>query len=49
MYVKVIESGCPICGGDVKGNASAGYVCLGCRMLFNRLTLASKKIKQVIK
>ncbi len=49
MYIKVIGSGCPICGGDVKGNYKCRYHCENCSLLFRFPDLNSEgAVKQVL-
>ena len=49
--IRTIKNGCPICGGDVKGNDLIGYYCKRCNLIFPRSAIAfdnkkkSKKIK----
>lgn len=49
MYVKILENGCPICGGDVKGNFKFRYLCINCNILFRYKDLKKPtKIKETI-
>lgn len=34
MLVKIIKKGCPICGGEVRGNFKYLYFCVNCNILF---------------
>ena len=48
--IKVIKRGCPICGGDVKGNDLIGYYCKRCNLIFPRSAIVfNNKIKGKIK
>jgi hypothetical protein len=50
LKVKTYKKACPICKGDVKGNAQLKYFCRKCNMLFNRdqLRAESKYIQEVV-
>lgn len=49
MVVYIFEDGCPLCGGEVRGNEEYRYFCKKCNMLFNRNVLAKKRKKAVPK
>ncbi|USN45325.1 MAG: hypothetical protein H6502_04690 [Candidatus Woesearchaeota archaeon] len=40
MSVELIAKGCPICGGDVRGNDDIKFFCKGCNVTFSRRQLA---------
>lgn len=49
MFVKVIENGCPVCGGEVRGNTKVLYYCKECSLLFRSFQLKKPYIvKEVI-
>lgn len=48
MYIKVIEEGCPVCRGVVKGNYFHRYYCETCNFFLSYKSLASKKVVKVI-
>jgi len=49
MFIKVIEDGCPICGGEVRGNTKQLYFCKNCNLLFRSFQLKRKyTVKEVI-
>ena len=37
--IYLVEKGCLICGGDVKGNRKAQYYCAKCNVLFSHQSL----------
>ena len=48
MYVKVIEEGCPVCKGEVRGNDRIKYLCKKCSLIFRFKELSGKKVKEII-
>ena len=44
--VETIEEGCPICGGDVKGNDRYRFFCKRCNVLYDRKHLARKRVEE---
>ncbi|MBN1544429.1 hypothetical protein JW898_03120 [Candidatus Woesearchaeota archaeon] len=42
-FIFHVEHGCPICGGDVKGNDYYRYFCEGCNVLFDRKDILEKE------
>lgn len=40
MTIVTVSSGCPICGGDVKGNDDYRFFCRPCNLLFRRADLS---------
>ncbi|MBU0461433.1 MAG: hypothetical protein KJ574_02495 [Nanoarchaeota archaeon] len=49
MTVYIIENGCPLCGGEARGNEQYKYYCKVCNILFDRKALAKEKRKEVPK
>ena len=41
LKIDRIDHGCPLCGGEVKGNDKINYYCDNCNMLFTTLDLIS--------
>lgn len=49
MLIKVIEEGCPICNGEVRGNYKSKYFCKKCNILYRYSQLKKPhKIKEII-
>lgn len=49
MYIKIIESGCPVCGGEVRGSFKMKYLCKECNILFSYSDLSPEaKLKETI-
>ena len=49
MRVKIVEKGCPICGGEVRGNVRDKYFCKSCNLLFRSKQLnPDGKIKGLV-
>ena len=42
MVEKIIEA-CPLCGGDVKGNAKYKYFCKDCNIVFTKKELVASR------
>jgi len=58
MQVELIAQGCPVCKGDVRGNAKILFLCKSCNALFHKGALrkprlprgeAKKKAKELLK
>jgi len=41
--IETLKNSCPLCGGDLKGDNSVKYFCLGCFMLFDKYSLNTMK------
>lgn len=49
MRIKVVDNGCPVCSGEVRGNVKLLYFCKKCNLLFRSKELnPDKKIRGLV-
>ncbi|MBW2983457.1 hypothetical protein KY327_04090 [Candidatus Woesearchaeota archaeon] len=45
MAIHTVNGGCPVCGGDVKGDDDHLYHCSKCNLLFAKHSLKTTQIR----